>query len=1354
RDLRVVDLSAAGALDIGKDVRVRIDRAQGTLTQPFGYVAYIDALSGTISTASSEGIALRASVHRNQEQASATIRFAANAARPNGPQELGLEVQAQRVSAGTLQGLGYAWMPSLALPLSGRLGLHGAVAQLAVDAQLDTDAGHADVNGTISSSTGVSVTLQSRALDLAKLFPGYPRIRANGLLRVDSPRGAEQTRLHAEVEPLLYGTIAVPGLNFDATMEDTGLRIDRIDARSRGARISGRGHIDKSGAIALQMTAAFADIAADENLRRFMPDAHGRLTAELSVRTPSVGQAKLDFDGHLALDGFSYGAVSAKRLDLRGSAHGDPERPRLRVSVSGSEFRLGAYLLGDPSLRVQGGPHDYEAEGQFIAAGQRTLSVSAKIAAERDELTVDADTIELAVGKDVWRGALTGLRVVGDDRVELETLRLANRSQRLEAHGVVRFHGDDALDAQLQDFDLAALRALLGEKLVLERGHVDAHVQLAGDLSDPDLKLQGALRDGAAQGVTGMGVLYLVTYKQGRIEADGDVDLGPRGAFRVTGTGRIDPSLQDRLQALKLGNYELDLTGQDLALAQLRAVERAGVSGTLSGNLHFEGTLDRPVFSGSIELDSLAFGGLQNFSVAADGGYGNGELNARFSVSDEYGPLLTAGGETQLDWHALMNEPGTLSRTLLQGPWKVSGETAARSLQRLPKPAAQPYPMELTTHFELQRQGQSTSGDVRFGLEWQGAPLGGNCSAEIRPTVRGELTLDHGHSHIAFEMLAQTEQVAHFDVDLDTPVDRWLEQGRFEPPAALRASGHVQVQDIARLPYLCELGTGELKTELTLEDGLTDKPKLSLAGDARFSPRTEVAGRAALQSQSCEGDPIGVHFEVGGDCEAITGSATMQGCHGGATELKAEVPVRWNHLLVLPQARRDAPLTAQAHFDGSQLKPLLERVPGVLDASAVAYGTVEIGGTLAKLTTSGQLNVGNGHVYVVATGQRLSEISARLSFRDDWVKLEQLQAEAGKGRLEAVGGIGFVGPWPERMRIAVLATRFPIQREGVDTAWLTGSAVLDADVTTERARIAVDVQQLEVELPETSNRTLQALDPNPDVALRGVRPAPAHSAYAIELAIKGSRKLNVHRNDFDLGIAMELDVRYQDPGLNVGGYIGFNSGEFEIFGKRFTIGSGSLRFDGGSELNPDVLLVATQKTDVAGTSPVTVSVTGTLAEPEVTFASDVCPGESSAITYLISGQCAAEDTDLALESTDAQSAFTSGLVGGVLTLGAQHEISAFTPRIGVEHTTGGAERLKAGFSSESIVPKFMRKLVQRVYVEGAYTPGTGTETSATAEQAATTTTMQFLIELYFAHNIVGSGRFAPENWGVDMLWEP
>jgi hypothetical protein len=66
----------------------------------------------------------------------------------------------------------------------------------------------------------------------------------------------------------------------------------------------------------------------------------------------------------------------------------------------------------------------------------------------------------------------------------------------------------------------------------------------------------------------------------------------------------------------------------------------------------------------------------------------------------------------------------------------------------------------------------------------------------------------------------------------------------------------------------------------------------------------------------------------------------------------------------------------------------------------------------------------------------------------------------------------------------------------------------------------------------------------------------------------------------------------------------------------------------------------------------------------------------------------------------------------------------------------------------------MRKLVRRVYVEGGvFTPGDqavgGAETAP-----STSSTPQFLIELYFPHSIVGSGRFAPESWGLDMLWEP
>jgi hypothetical protein len=291
-------------------------------------------------------------------------------------------------------------------------------------------------------------------------------------------------------------------------------------------------------------------------------------------------------------------------------------------------------------------------------------------------------------------------------------------------------------------------------------------------------------------------------------------------------------------------------------------------------------------------------------------------------------------------------------------------------------------------------------------------------------------------------------------------------------------------------------------------------------------------------------------------------------------------------------------------------------------------------------------------------------------------------------------------------------------------------------------------------LPDTSNRALQALGQHPDVDVVTEKPEPPGTPYPIELVIAGDRNLTVRRNDFEANIATDLAVAYRDPDLNVGGHIEFVGGEFEVFGKRFDIGSGALRFDGGRELNPDVYLIATQKREAAGTSPVTVSVTGTLAEPNVTFQSDLCPGDLGAVTHLVSGRCAADDPDLAEESGDARSAVTSGIMSGVLTLGAQRELGELLPRIAIE-STAQSQRVRAGISSESLVPSFMRKLVQRVYVQGGVGVSTQSDdTTAAQQEAASDNPLDFLIELYFPHNIVGSGRFAQETWGLDVTWEP
>jgi hypothetical protein len=558
-----------------------------------------------------------------------------------------------------------------------------------------------------------------------------------------------------------------------------------------------------------------------------------------------------------------------------------------------------------------------------------------------------------------------------------------------------------------------------------------------------------------------------------------------------------------------------------------------------------------------------------------------------------------------------------------------------------------------------------------------------------------------------------------------------------------------------KLPYVCEYGSGQIHAQIALDNALTEHPTFSVSADSQFAPRVmHQQGRTQLSARGCEDDPIRMHLYASADAHFLSGSGSMQGCHGGVADLAGRLPVRWDRLRILPTPRDDEQVQALVRFDGAHLEPLLDRIPGVLNATAIARGQINLSGPCSAVQAGGQVDISDGRVYLVSTGQELSEIASRIEFRGNWAKIDSLHATAGKGGLDVSGGVGFDDLRPNRVRVAVHLNKLPIKREGVETAQLTGSAALDADIAPDITRAVIELHQLEVRLPETTNRQLQPLDPNPDVNVVTRVEKPQEKSYPIELAIHGGKGVSVARNDFSATVTTDLAVRWAAPEFNVGGYIAFTGGEFEVFGKRFQINSGALRFNGeGGELDPDVYLSATEKPQAAGLSPVSVSVTGTMSNPVVTFSSDVCPGEQGAITYLVSGRCAADDPDIAQESQDAQGAFTSGIVGGVLTLGAQRQLKGLAPRIAVGRSEQGGQRVAAGFATESLIPKFMRKLVHRVYVEGgvsgppnALTPG--------AENTTQSTALEFLIELYFPHNIVGSGRFGPVSWGADVIWEP
>jgi hypothetical protein len=1347
--VRAQHIQAAGRLEVSHTVEVQIAQARGTVVQPFDLVGEIERLSGSISTDPVIGVKLDVAARRNDEDARAHITYRSPA--PLLPQELDIEIFSSKLTPDTLRRLGFGFAKPLAPPLRGRVHLAGPPQELALEAQVESEAGSADIGGIISSTQGVSVHMQSQSVAVDKLVLYAPAVTLRGMLHISVTDESPNPQVHAEVGSLRYRDVIVPAFELDGELVDDGVRIERARA-TQGGQISLHGYVGFDGRSDLRVDARFPMVQRDPNLSRYAKNLEGTLLAALHIRTrASKLPARLDVTGRIELLDARYGSLHAAQLVLSGSAHGDPELPELDLQVQGEGVDVLSYSLGTARFSLRGGPQTYAAQGGFEAKGQKTFDFVAAIVADRQGFVIQADPIEFSVGSESWRGLIRDLVVINEHSIELGLLRLASRAQRLEAKGILRVKGEDNLQAQLQNFDLEAVFALLGTRFPLSHGYADASLELHGDAERPVLSMQGAVREAKLQGFEAVDVLYMIDYQNGQLQLDTEVDLNGRGTLHVSGQGELDPATADPREALMGGLYNLALTSTDVDLTLVPGLKGTIESGQLQGSIEAQGGLESVTLSGNLAAKRLIINGWAPIEIAAGFQYDHDALASSVSAKDAHGDLAKADVNWQIDWKALQNDPRGTLRNLLSNDFHVQGQTLDRSFDSLPL-ALSGWPLRAESTFELARTQGQLAGTLN-GLVRAKEPLvDETCQLSMGTALRTTWHLTASHATATFQGQLDGREVASGEGGIDWPFDAYLRGAQVGEVPRADLQGQVDIDKIERVPGLCHHGRGDMHAHWDLRSLFSRNPSAEFTLRAAVTPEVKVrAGDIDQVVTACKTDPLRIDFTAQADARQITWRGQSSGCSGGPGTIRGSMPVLWDETHRLPTMDDSRELNAELDLRATQLQPLLDYMPGVLGFSATASGRLTARSYHGQVSYLGQLKVSDGKLYALATGQDLSDVAFTLTANSNWMKLGRLSAHAGRGSLEASGGLGFDRWAPRRVQLALLLKDFPVEREGMELAALTGSAAVVGEIDSTRTRAAVKIHSLSVRLPDASSRTLQSLDAHPDVAL--VTDQPAHvgqASYAFEFAIEGQQRITARRNDFEASLAVELAIEYRDPELRVGGYLEFRRGTFDVFGKQFEVNRGSMRFDASPELDPEINLVATHQPDVVGASPVFVNVSGTLSAPQVEFYSDQCPGEG-AVVLLVSGRCPTESSGGYGDTRNTQDAFAAGIIGGILTLGARRELGGLIPRLAVESSARGTRtRVKAGFEA---VPKFMRSLVQRVYVQGALSTSDSTAVEASSQSV---TTPDFLIELYFPNSIVGAARVAPtvRSWGLDITWEP
>jgi autotransporter translocation and assembly factor TamB len=641
-----------------------------------------------------------------------------------------------------------------------------------------------------------------------------PAVKARGMVHVAvGPEPDAVPELHAEIGAIRYHSVRIPPFVLDGELLDNGLRIEKARA-TQGGSIAMRGYVGFDGSTDLHVNAQFRDVQRDPNLSMLAEDLEGSLATTFHIQTPPADQPTyLDIEGTLELQDAQFGSIFAKRVTMHGHAHGDPSLPKVELDVRSEGARLLEYNLGNARFTLNGGPNLYTARGEFEAQGQKTFSFNAEVRADRTGFVVQAEPIEFTVGTESWRGAIRDLTVLHDRSVELGFLRLGSRAQRLEAKGIMRVHGEDSLKADLQNFDVTAVRAVLGERFPLTFGYADASLELRGDVEQPELSLTGALREGKLFHLPSVDALYTVSYRDGQLEFDTDANLKDQGGLTLSGTGTIDKDVSDPIAALRGGRYDVKLTADQLDASLAPQLKPAVKAGKLNGSVDAHGGLAAATFEGQLEAKDLRVLDWAPLQVRSRFKYAKTELDSQLAIRDTQGTLARAHSTWQLDWQALTSDPkGYLSRVLTED-FRVQGLTPARTLDTLPFPVPWDNSVDLrvATRFVVSRKAGKVTGDIQTTLSPKQKLYDASCQISSDSKLTAQLNLHDLGANVTFEALLDSGKVAQGSGQLEWPIAGLL---RGEVPSAVPRvdlRGNAQLDQVERVPVLCRHGRGKLQ---------------------------------------------------------------------------------------------------------------------------------------------------------------------------------------------------------------------------------------------------------------------------------------------------------------------------------------------------------------------------------------------------------------------------------------------------------------------------------------------------------------------------------------------------------------
>jgi translocation and assembly module TamB len=823
--------------------------------------------------------------------------------------------------------------------------------------------------------------------------------------------------------------------------------------------------------------------------------------------------------------------------------------------------------------------------------------------------------------------------------IRLDSSRVATAASQLEMSGMlgqtleVRVQSTN-LDDALPALAMASATAPKEIPLKLQNGQASFRGTVTGPLEDPRVSGHVSISNGVIRG-------HAFDRFSGEIQASrtaARVDRATlaRGATVVEGSGEISGGFENgAIQA------QLNVRGAQLAELAKEAGSSVAVTGTAAGTIRVSGTLTRPLAEIVGQVENPASFGEQADRVTANVRYSPEELVVNSGIASQGSATATfqgafrhaAGdwqnGEIRFD----VATPGfrltqikmlaTLQPSLSA---TVSGKAAGSA--RLIKGT----PALTEIHGDVSAQGvawdRQPLGDITATAETRGADLSVHATAQVR------------------------------DMKIDAQ-GSWKLEGDHPGSATL----HLSRASVASVGALVLAG-GPLENDVVPFDGFIDGASATVSiallkpldfhaeltiPTFHINPRPTQTLRIGVQAPDLvleNTSPIVIAIS---SKEARVRSAAFK---ARDTNLEATGAVSF-----------DARATSDLNVHGAVNLIILQLLNPDLVASGSATVNASIHGSLKDPQLNGRMELKRASLYLGDLPNGVDNANGAVVFDRNRATIERLTAETGGGTVSLSGFLGFGTPLVYRLQAVArkVRVRYP---EDVSTTFnstlaLNGtsdSSTVSGIVTLTRASFTprADLTQVFAQAARSAPTSATASD-----YIRGMQfDVRIESDPSFQLQTSLARNLQA-----------EVDLRLRGTPLRPAllGTASVNEGEMEVFGNRYTVNRGDIRFVNPVRIDP--IFDLDLETKARGVT-VNVSVAGTMQKLSVNYSSDPPLQPREIIALLAVGRAPTDTAGLNPDVASTSSTSLSSAGGGLISEAISEQLSSRLQRF------FGASRVK------------------------------------------------------------------------------